>query len=88
LRQTAKLIRSHNSSAPRAELPRAYFSKGYPHTKLGCTVDYYPEERVPFEWNGRKYIIGDFAAVEEANAAIEARLREITSAKRAKRRRA
>jgi hypothetical protein len=40
----------------------------------GYAVDYYPEEERVFRQALGKQIIGDFATVEQANAAIAARL--------------
>jgi hypothetical protein len=43
--------------------------------RSGYALDYYPEERARYLRQERKNIIGDYATVEEANAAVETHLR-------------
>jgi len=45
------------------------------HGRSGYALDYYPEEPARYLHEVRKYVIGDYATVDEANEAIETHLR-------------
>ena len=54
-----------------------YFAIVYYSRKgsFGYVLDYYPEERLAYQRENRKHIIGDFASSQEATEAIKGALK-------------